>query len=50
MQKALEIPGGVVDTVDARNGAAATIKAVPDEQIRSLRVAATHWIGSVSHS
>ncbi|HEX4015101.1 MAG TPA: DUF881 domain-containing protein [Frankiaceae bacterium] len=38
MQKALEIPGGVVDTVDARAGAGATIKAVPDEQIRSLRV------------
>lgn len=37
MQKALEIPGGVVDTVDARDGAAATIKTVPDEQIRSLR-------------
>jgi uncharacterized protein YlxW (UPF0749 family) len=37
MQKALEIPGGVVDTVDARAGAAATIKTVQDEQIRSLR-------------
>ncbi len=37
MQKALEIPGGVVDTVDARSGATATIKTVPDEQIRSLR-------------
>jgi uncharacterized protein YlxW (UPF0749 family) len=38
MQKALDIPGGVVDTVDARAGAAATIKTVQDEQIRSLRV------------
>jgi uncharacterized protein YlxW (UPF0749 family) len=38
MQKALQIPGGVVDTVDARAGASATIKDVPDEQIRSLRV------------
>jgi uncharacterized protein YlxW (UPF0749 family) len=41
MQKALEIPGGVVDTVDARAGAAATIKTVPDERIRSLRVLPT---------
>jgi uncharacterized protein YlxW (UPF0749 family) len=38
MQKALQIPGGVVDTVDAHPGASATIKTVPDEQIRSLRV------------
>jgi uncharacterized protein YlxW (UPF0749 family) len=38
MQKALEIPGGVVDTVDARAGASAAIKDVADEQIRSLRV------------
>jgi uncharacterized protein YlxW (UPF0749 family) len=38
MRKALEIPGGVVDTVQARAGATATIKTVQDEQIRSLRV------------
>jgi uncharacterized protein YlxW (UPF0749 family) len=37
MQKALQIPGGVVDTVDSHPGAAATIKTVADEQIRSLR-------------
>jgi uncharacterized protein YlxW (UPF0749 family) len=36
MAKALQIPGGVVDTVDARDGASATIKTVADEQIRSL--------------
>jgi uncharacterized protein YlxW (UPF0749 family) len=38
MQKALQIPGGVIDTVDARAGASAAIKSVQDEQIRSLRV------------
>lgn len=37
MQKALEIPGGIVDTVNARAGATATIKTTQDEQIRSLR-------------
>ncbi len=37
MEKALQIPGGVVDTVDAHPGAAATIKTVANEQIRSLR-------------
>ncbi len=39
MQKALQIPGGVVDTVDAHPGAAAAVKTVADEQIRSLRAA-----------
>jgi uncharacterized protein YlxW (UPF0749 family) len=37
MEKALLIPGGVVDTVDARPGAAASIKTRSQVQIRSLR-------------
>lgn len=37
MEKALQIPGGVVDTVDARPGAAASIKTLARVQIRSLR-------------
>ena len=36
MEKALQIPGGVVDTVDSRDGANASIKTVANEQIRSL--------------
>jgi uncharacterized protein YlxW (UPF0749 family) len=36
MEKALQIPGGVVDTVDSRDGASASIKTVANEQIRSL--------------
>jgi uncharacterized protein YlxW (UPF0749 family) len=39
MERALQIPGGVVDTVAAHPGATATVKTVADEQIRSLRAA-----------
>ncbi len=37
MQKALQIPGGVVDTVDARPGASATIRTASTLAVRSLR-------------
>ena len=37
MLKALQIPGGVADTVDAHSGASATIVTRPQVQIRSLR-------------
>ncbi len=49
MAKALQIPGGVVDTVDARSGASATIANLPQVQIRSLRPLASPGYAQPSH-
>ena len=50
MEKALQIPGGVVDTVDARPGASATIRIASVLAIRSLRSLPSAGYAKPSHS
>lgn len=50
MEKALQIPGGVVDTVDARPGASATIRDVAILAIRSLRSLPSAGYAQPAHS
>ena len=49
MEKALQIPGGVVDAVQARPGAAASIATPSQVQIRSLRVLGSTGYAQPTH-
>jgi uncharacterized protein YlxW (UPF0749 family) len=50
MEKALEIPGGIVDTVEDRAGAAISIQRVPTVTIRTLRALPSPGYAGPTHS